>query len=150
MTLQEYNVAFKEHWLFILNLANSIINNRMDAEDITSRSFEVLWLHADEVPIEKAKAYLCVITTNKCKDLLTYCKRNPKWSTLEEDIVIEDQIPVANDKEISVDKIDDSNAEYNGETGFLKWKKQIDPGETTVVNLKYAVRYPKTAVMILE
>lgn len=65
-------------------------------------------------------------------------------------IVIEDQIPVANDKEISIDKIEDSGAHYNLESGLLIWKKEIDPGKTELINLKYAVRFPKNSQMILE
>ena len=74
--------------------------------------------------------------------------RNKKTQPLT--IVIEDQIPLANDKDISVDKVEDSDAEFNAETGLLKWKKQIDPGKTELINLKYAVRFPKNSRMILE
>lgn len=74
--------------------------------------------------------------------------RNKKAEHLT--IVIEDQIPLANDKEISIDKIEDSDAEYNPETGLLKWRKQIEPGKTEVLNLQYAVRYPKHSMIVLE
>jgi hypothetical protein len=74
--------------------------------------------------------------------------RNKKSQPLT--IVIEDQIPLANDKDISVDKVEDSDAEHNAETGILKWKKQIDPGKTELISLKYAVRFPKNSYMILE
>jgi hypothetical protein len=74
--------------------------------------------------------------------------RNKKSQALT--IVIEDQIPIANDKEIAVDKIEDSGAEFTDATGLLKWKKTIEPGKTEVINLKYAVRFPKHSAMILE
>jgi hypothetical protein len=74
--------------------------------------------------------------------------RNKKAQPLT--IVIEDQIPIANDKEISVDKIEDSNAELNEETGLLTWKKKIEPGKTETISLKYAVRFPKGTQMILD
>ena len=74
--------------------------------------------------------------------------RNKKAQQLS--IVIEDQIPVANDKEISIDKIEDSQAEYDKQTGMLKWRKQIEPGKTEMITLQYAVRYPKYAKIILE
>ncbi|MFM8849838.1 MAG: DUF4139 domain-containing protein [Cytophagales bacterium] len=38
-------------------------------------------------------------------------------------IVIEDQIPVPNTKEIDVEKIEDSKAEYKEETGFVEMEK---------------------------
>ena len=74
--------------------------------------------------------------------------RNKKAQQLS--IVIEDQIPLANNKEISIDKMEDSQAEYDKETGMLKWRKQIEPGKTDMITLQYAVRYPKNAKIILE
>jgi uncharacterized protein (TIGR02231 family) len=74
--------------------------------------------------------------------------RNKKAHQLS--IVIEDQIPVANDKEISIDKMLASEGEYNKDTGMLKWRKQISPGNTELITLQYAVRYPKYSRIILE
>lgn len=65
-------------------------------------------------------------------------------------IVVEDQLPIPNTKEITVDKLDDSKAEYKVETGIVTWKKQIDPGKSELMKLKYAIRYPKDNQMILE
>jgi hypothetical protein len=74
--------------------------------------------------------------------------RNKKMQTLT--IVIDDQIPIANDKDITIDKIDDSEAEYNKDTGMLKWRKKIAPGKTELINLQYSVRYPKNSQLIVE
>ena len=74
--------------------------------------------------------------------------RNKKAQPLA--IVIEDQVPVANDKEISIDKMEDSAAEYDKQNGMLKWRKQIEPGKTETITLQYAVRYPKYARIVLE
>jgi hypothetical protein len=65
-------------------------------------------------------------------------------------VLIEDQIPVPNNKEIDVVKVEDSNAEHNEETGLLKWKKVIQPGKTEAIKLQYTIRYPKSSNMILE
>jgi hypothetical protein len=65
-------------------------------------------------------------------------------------IVIEDQIPVANDKDISVDKVEDSKADYDQENGLLKWKKEIAPGKTELISLRYTVKFPKSSTIILE
>ena len=65
-------------------------------------------------------------------------------------IVIEDQIPISNDKEITVDKLEDSHGEYDHNSGTLTWKKEIASGKTEIINLKYAVRYPKGNRMFLE
>jgi uncharacterized protein (TIGR02231 family) len=65
-------------------------------------------------------------------------------------MVIEDQIPIPNTKEISVDKIEDSNGDYNEKTGIIKWRKEIASGKTETMKLTYAVRFPKYSSMILE
>ncbi|HEY3403579.1 MAG TPA: DUF4139 domain-containing protein [Ohtaekwangia sp.] len=65
-------------------------------------------------------------------------------------IVIEDQIPVPNTKEIEVDKFDDSDGNYNEDTGIIKWRKEVASGKSETMKLKYAVRYPKYSTMILE
>jgi len=65
-------------------------------------------------------------------------------------IVIEDQLPIANDREISVDKLEDSHGEFDHNTGTLTWRKEIAAGKTELINLKYAVRYPKGNRMLLE
>jgi uncharacterized protein (TIGR02231 family) len=100
---------------------------------------------------EKIKDYTSrqVVGTNQ-KSMVGYeiSVRNKKSQHLT--IVIEDQIPIANDKDISIDKLEDSDADYDAETGLLKWKKEIEPGKTELINLKYAVRFPKNSRMILE
>ena len=65
-------------------------------------------------------------------------------------IVIEDQLPVPNTKEISVDKLEDSKAEHHEETGQLKWKRNVAAGKTEKVTLRYSVRFPKGEQILLE
>ena len=65
-------------------------------------------------------------------------------------IVVVDQIPVSNDKEIIVDKLEDSKARYENENGLLTWKKLITAGKTETIQLTYAIRYPKGNNIILE
>jgi hypothetical protein len=65
-------------------------------------------------------------------------------------IVVVDQIPLSNDKEIEVDKLEDSKAEYEKDSGLLTWKKQITPDKTEMIKLSYAIKYPKGNNIILE
>ncbi|MFN8152997.1 MAG: mucoidy inhibitor MuiA family protein [Bacteroidia bacterium] len=58
-------------------------------------------------------------------------------------LILLDQVPVSMQKDIEV-KIDElSGAEYNSETGEVKWKMQIPAGETTKKRLTFKVKYPK-------
>jgi hypothetical protein len=74
--------------------------------------------------------------------------RNKK--SLPVTIVVEDQIPVPNTKDIDVEKIEDSDGDYKEATGIIKWKKIIDPGKTETIKLKYAIKFPKEQQIVLE
>lgn len=59
------------------------------------------------------------------------------------DIVVMDQIPVSNDKDIEVNDKEYSNGEYNEQTGAVTWKLQVKPDETKELKMGYTVKYPK-------
>jgi uncharacterized protein (TIGR02231 family) len=59
------------------------------------------------------------------------------------DIVLEDQIPLTTDKDIVIEKIEISDAEYNETTGKLLWKMKLNTGESKTFKLSYSVKYPK-------
>lgn len=139
----EANLFFEDKYI-----GKSILDTRNTSDTLTlslGRDGNVV------VTREKKKDYTSrqVIGSNQ-KVLIGYeiAVRNKKAQHLS--IVIEDQIPLANNKEISIDKMEDSQAEYDKETGMLKWRKQIEPGKTEIITLQYAVRYPKYAKIILE
>ena len=46
-------------------------------------------------------------------------------------------------KEIQVEMLENSSAEYDETTGKLTWRLTIEPGETAEVNFKFQVKYPK-------
>ncbi|MBA3663726.1 MAG: DUF4139 domain-containing protein [Bacteroidetes bacterium] len=59
-------------------------------------------------------------------------------------IELEDQLPVSQNSEITVDAIELSKAEVNNLTGQLKWKLSLNPDETKKIILTYSVKYPKS------
>lgn len=58
-------------------------------------------------------------------------------------IVLEDQIPITNDKEIDIKVNELSSGELDASTGFVKWKITLQPGETTKKKLGFTVKHPK-------
>ncbi|MCD6067883.1 MAG: hypothetical protein K0S33_2709 [Bacteroidetes bacterium] len=62
-------------------------------------------------------------------------------------LYIHDQLPVSENKDITVEKIDISGAKENTEKGNLEWKLELQPNETKEVSLKYSVKYPKNSVI---
>ncbi|MBL7915807.1 MAG: mucoidy inhibitor MuiA family protein [Bacteroidia bacterium] len=70
----------------------------------------------------------------------TSLKNNRKESVT---ILVEEQIPVSQDKEIEVKAIDFSGGELNAETGKITWKLEIAPGQQVKKKLSFSVKHPK-------
>jgi uncharacterized protein (TIGR02231 family) len=65
-------------------------------------------------------------------------------------ITIEDQLPISQDAEITVEALETSKAEYEAATGKLTWKMTLQPGEVRKITLQYSVKYPKSKTVILQ
>ena len=59
------------------------------------------------------------------------------------EITVKDQIPVSQDKEITVDVKDTAGASLDSETGILTKKLTVAAGKTEVMPLSYKVSWPK-------
>jgi hypothetical protein len=64
-------------------------------------------------------------------------------------LFIHDQLPVSENKDFTVEKIDISGAKENTEKGSLEWKLDMQPNETKEVLLKYSVKFPKNSGIIV-
>ncbi|HRG58545.1 MAG TPA: DUF4139 domain-containing protein [Bacteroidia bacterium] len=67
--------------------------------------------------------------------------RNKKKAEIE--ITIEDQIPLSNTEEVTIELINGSNATYVKETGKLKWVIKLKPSESSTLKFGYIIKYPK-------
>lgn len=139
----EANLFFEDKYI-----GKSILDTRNTSDTLTlslGRDGNVV------VTREKKKDYASrhILGSNQ-KVMIGYeiVVRNKKAQKLS--IMIEDQIPVANDREITIEKMEDSDAGYDKDTGMLTWRKEISPGKTELITLQYAVRYPKNSRIILE
>lgn len=146
----EYNFLEGEASLFFEGkyIGKSILDARNTADTLTlslGRDGNVV------VNREKKKDYSSrqFVGSNK-KIMFTYeiSVRNKKSQPIT--IVVADQIPLSNNKEIVVDKLEDSDANHEEDSGLLTWKKQIAEGKTETIELSYAIRYPKGNNIILE
>ena len=59
-------------------------------------------------------------------------------------IKIVDRIPKSQNKEIKVDDIETGDADYDKETGLLKWTLSIAPNSPIEKRFSYELRYPKS------
>lgn len=100
---------------------------------------------------EKLKDYSSVkfMGTNK-KQVFTYeitVKNNKKDAV---NMLLKDQYPISQNKEVEVELLESSNAMINEEIGVLTWKLQLTPGEVKKVRISYSVKYPKDKVLNLN
>jgi uncharacterized protein (TIGR02231 family) len=71
--------------------------------------------------------------------------RNTKESAVN--IMLEDQIPVSQDKDIVVNLVDASGAKKDDATGKLTWELKLEKAETKVIKLMFTVKYPKNKMV---
>jgi len=67
--------------------------------------------------------------------------KNNKNTTIQ--LVVEDRIPVSQNKEIKVSEVQTSDSIYGEEIGILKWDIQLSPNETSKKEFSYTLKYPK-------
>ena len=65
-------------------------------------------------------------------------------------LVLEDQFPVANTKDIEVERLETSGGETDKETGKVIWKLALPAAQNKKLNLSYSVKYPKGRKVVLE
>ncbi len=77
------------------------------------------------------------------KQVFTYeiTMKNNKLTDVN--LLLKDQYPLSNIKEVIVTLEDGSDATINAETGVLTWKIDLKSGESKKVRFSYSVKYPK-------
>lgn len=65
-------------------------------------------------------------------------------------IDVEDQIPVSQSSEITVETIELSKGDLNPLTGKVKWAMTIEPGETKKIHLTFSIKYPRNKSIQLK
>lgn len=58
-------------------------------------------------------------------------------------LVLEDRIPISENKEIKVEDIETGTAQYNDKTGIIRWKIDLKPNASEKKEFTYTVKYPK-------
>lgn len=74
--------------------------------------------------------------------------RNTKSEAIN--LLIEDQFPTSDNRDISIDEKEAPEAEINAETGKVKWRLNLAPAKEYKVSLKYSIKSPKSGMVISE
>lgn len=67
--------------------------------------------------------------------------RNTKKESI--DLVVLEQFPVSNDKDITIEDKEANGAKINEETGAVQWDLSLKGNELKTLKLNYSVKYPK-------
>lgn len=78
--------------------------------------------------ITKTVAYELRMKNNKSKNI---------------NLIVEDQVPLSQNKDIKVEIKDNGKADYNEKTGLLKWTLAVNPKEYKTLKFTYAVTFNK-------
>ncbi|MBK7883973.1 MAG: DUF4139 domain-containing protein [Chitinophagaceae bacterium] len=65
-------------------------------------------------------------------------------------ILLKDQYPISQNKEVEVELLESADAAINEEIGVLTWKISIAPGEVKKIRTSYSVKYPKDKTLNLN
>jgi len=80
---------------------------------------------------------------SKIKEVYTYeiKVRNTKQSAIE--LIMKDQVPVSMHEDIEILPEDQGRAQFDPETGILKWKLNIPAASGETIKFSFSVKYPK-------
>lgn len=67
--------------------------------------------------------------------------------SIASDLVIEEQIPLSPNAEARVELLESSGANFEKETGMLRWILRMKAGESTSLRFRFRISYPKTMVL---
>jgi uncharacterized protein (TIGR02231 family) len=85
---------------------------------------------------------------NSSKQYFTYEITVKNNKQTEINLLLKDQYPLTNIKEVEVSLDDKEDALVNNETGVLTWKINLKPGESKKVRFSYSVKFPKDKKII--
>ncbi len=74
--------------------------------------------------------------------------RNNKKQTIS--LIVEDQFPISNIKDIEVERQETSGGEYDQNTGKILWRLQLAPTDNKKINFRYLVKYPAKSKVVIE
>jgi len=74
--------------------------------------------------------------------------RNNK--SVEAEILLQDQLPLATDAEMTIEADELSGGKLNAETGIVEWNLKLKPGESVKKVIAYTIKIPKDKQVVLN
>lgn len=67
--------------------------------------------------------------------------------SIASDLVIEEQIPLSPNTEAEVELLESSGADFQKETGVLRWTARMKAGESQALRFRFRIKYPKNRML---
>lgn len=138
------NIYFEGTYIGVTTIDPNMVN---DTLEISLGSDKSVVINRKKL---KDKVKEQTLGTNTIKTItMEITVKNNKNSSV--DLTLEDQIPVANDKDIKVIfNSEEFTGKYNENTGMLMWKMKLKPKESKVVSFTYSIKYDSSKQLILK
>lgn len=127
-------------------LNDSYVGDAYIDPDLTKDDASITIGKSEQVHVSRTKVSQKASTTLfKGQKVMEYVyeTRLTNSSKSDLDVTLKDQIPVSQDKEITVEAKELSGASLDAETGILTYKIPLPAGQTKTVTLSYKVNWPK-------
>ncbi|MCI5056738.1 MAG: DUF4139 domain-containing protein [Flavobacteriales bacterium] len=82
-------------------------------------------------------------TNGKVKQTFAYNIKLKNMNKVPVDVIIKDQSPLAQDKEIEIKNIDLSAGKYDLGTGEVLWAMRMNSNASKDLGFSYSIKYPK-------
>jgi uncharacterized protein (TIGR02231 family) len=137
------NVYYGESYIGLSNLSTRTLNDTLDLS--LGRDKKVL---VTRVKLKDFTKKQILGASQRVTYSFKISVKNNRSQTIEIDL--EDQIPVSTIKEIEVDVKELSKGKLYNNTGKVKWKMNLQPGEKKSVILTFSIKYPKNKQVKME
>ncbi len=87
---------------------------------------------------------------NKKEETRTWKTTVKNNKNQEINMIVLDQVPVSTAEDIEVNVQNITGAKHDPESGEIKWKFTLNPGDKKEFELKYSVKFPKNRNLIIE
>lgn len=133
----EANVYFKKTFIGKTNLASELFSDTLDVSLGKDPNVVV-----DRTRVKAEGAVQVSGTTRTDTYIYEISVKNNKSTAVE--MELEDIIPIAQDKEITVKLVDDGDGKFDPSKGKLTWNIKLNAGESKKVRFSYSVKYPRS------
>ena len=118
----------EEEFELSLGVDNSVTVTRVNGKDFTGKN----------------------VMGNSVKQMRSWELTARNLKSVPVDIKLVDQLPVSQNKQITVDPVELSGAALDEETGILTWTFSLEPAQSKKMTVKYAVTRPKNTIVYLD